>query len=105
MGGGGSPGPQPRGKLRGSGPGPQPRGKLRGIWPGGVVVWRPSPVTATAAGGTHTTGLHSCIFYFTTTQLQPKRKVAQTASPWFPFFWTYKIPRFFQYFFQYFFLT
>ena len=30
---GGSPGPQPRGKLRGeSGPGPQPRWKLRGIW-------------------------------------------------------------------------
>ena len=27
----GSPGPQPRGKLRESGPGPQPRGKLRGI--------------------------------------------------------------------------
>ena len=36
--GGGSPGPQPRGKLRGSGPGPQPRGKLKGSGLGVGVV-------------------------------------------------------------------
>ena len=57
--------------LQGGSPGPQPRGKLRGIWPGGaysrgvpalgVVVWRPPTMTATAAGGTHPTGIHSCI--------------------------------------------
>ena len=38
--GGGSPGPYPRGKLRGSGqggsPGSHPRGELRGIWLGGL---------------------------------------------------------------------
>ena len=73
------------GSLGGSGPGPQPRGKLRGIWsrptpkgevegdlakgdvpaPGGWCLLRgrcgdPLPVTATAAGGTHPTGMHSC---------------------------------------------
>ena len=106
--GGGSPGPHPRGKLRGiwlgGSPGPHPRGKLRGIWLGGLqahtwgvcswggvlwgvsgpgglllggvpgprgsapggclvrggVVWRP-PGTATAVGGTHPTGMHSCL--------------------------------------------
>ena len=105
---GGSPGPYPRGKLRGiwsrptpkgevegdlvqahtqggswwgSGPGPHSRGNLRGIWPvggacsrwgacsgrylllgGGVSApggWRP-PMMATAAGGKHPTGMHSC---------------------------------------------
>ena len=61
-----------------SGPGPHPRGKLRGIWPGGcllreegvcsrgcVVCGDPSPpVMATAAGGTHPTGMHSCLLDF-----------------------------------------
>ena len=49
------------GSWGGSGPGPHPRGKLRGIWPGGCLLrgWRP-PVTATAAGGMHPTGMHSC---------------------------------------------
>ena len=54
------------GSLGGSGPGPQPRGKLRGIWPGGCllgVMWR-SPLMATAAGGTHPTGMHSCLLSF-----------------------------------------
>ena len=31
-----------------------------GLLPGGGVWWRP-PRTATAAGGTHPTGMHSCI--------------------------------------------
>ena len=77
------------GSLGGSGPGPQPRGKLRGIWSrptpkgevegdlakrvpapregsalGGACSRRgggdPPPVTATAEGGTHPTGMHSC---------------------------------------------
>ena len=60
---GGVPGPHPRGKLRGSGRGvyrPTPWGAClpRGVpAPGG---WRP-PVMATAAGGTHPTGMHSCL--------------------------------------------
>ena len=83
------PGPHPRGKFRGDlvgggggSPGSQPRGKLRGIWSrptakgeverdlaGGCLLWgvptsgrgveTPSPVTASAAGGTHPTGMHS----------------------------------------------
>ena len=57
--------PGPRGVSRpttkgeveeGSGPGPHPRGKL-----GGTGQASPLP-TATAAGGTHTTGMHSCFF-------------------------------------------
>ena len=90
-GGGGSPGPHPRGAVEGDqarvgSPGPHSRGKLRGIWPGGACsevacsrgvpaprgegmpapggVWRPPPVTATAAGGTHPTGMHSCSSFF-----------------------------------------
>ena len=40
----------------GSGPGPHPRGKLRGIRS------KPPPQdTATAADGTHPTGMHSCL--------------------------------------------
>ena len=34
----------------------------RGVPAPGRVVWRP-PMTATAAGGTHPTGVHSCSFY------------------------------------------
>ena len=71
------------GSWPGSGPGPHPRGKLRGIggcllwgvclggaWSRGCLLqgecllwgggWR-LPVTATAAGGMHPTGMHSCI--------------------------------------------
>ena len=73
------PGLLPRGKLRGiwpgGSPGPHPRGKLRGIWsrptPNGEVegglAWGcgdPPLVTATAVGGTHPTGLHSCHINF-----------------------------------------
>ena len=59
------------------------------------VVWCPRSVHPLQAKCKHFN------FYFTTTQLQPKRNVAKTASPWFPFFCTYKIPRFFQYFFPF----
>ena len=84
------PGPHPGGSLGGSGQGvsrPTPKWKLRGIWPGGLLlggllsvgwgawsqggllpggmpgpggVWSP-PRMATAAGGTHPTGMHSCL--------------------------------------------
>ena len=52
------------------------------------VVWCPRSVHPLQAKCQHFN------FYFTTTQLQPKRNVAKTASPWFPFFWTYKFPHF-----------
>ena len=46
-------------------PGPCSRGEVPG--PGGCLVpgvgggvWRP-PLTATAVGGTHPTGMHSCL--------------------------------------------
>ena len=69
-----SPGPQPRGKLRGIWSKPTPKGEVEGdlargdacsggACSGGVCsrgVWRPPPVTATAVGGTHPTGMHSC---------------------------------------------
>ena len=45
------------GNWGGSGPGPHPRGKLRGIWSS-------PPRMATAAGGTHPTGMHSCIQHY-----------------------------------------
>ena len=97
---GGSPGPQPRGKLRGIWSRPTTKGKLRGIWSRPITkgklrgIWstpttkgevegcprpqprgkwsRPTPKgevegelarpppTATDAGGTHPTGMHSC---------------------------------------------
>ena len=85
---GSGPGSHPRGKFRGiwsrptpkggslggSGQGPHPRGKLRGIWsrptPKGEVegdlvrgCGDHPPVMATAAGGMHPTGLHSCLKY------------------------------------------
>ena len=77
--------PTPKGEVEGgSGPGPHPRGKLRGIWSRptakgevegdlvwGVPAWGryacsrgclvETPPTATAAGGTHPTGMHSCL--------------------------------------------
>ena len=77
---GGSPGPHPGGKLRGLAwgvsPGPHPGGEMRGL-DGGVS--RPTPgecvsqhalrqsppppqQTATATGGTHHTGMHSCFY-------------------------------------------
>ena len=43
-----------RGSWGGSGPDPHPRG----IWPGRVCGL---PPTATAVGGTHPTGMHSCL--------------------------------------------
>ena len=68
--GGSGPGPHPRGKLAGIWSRPTPKGKLRGIWsrpiPKGEVEGDLArgcgdpPVTATAAGGTHPTGMHSC---------------------------------------------
>ena len=55
------------GSLGGSGPGLQPRGKLRGIWsrttPKGKVEDVSPRETATAAAGTHPTGMHSCFSY------------------------------------------
>ena len=64
--------PTPRGKIEGdqiqahtkwgnwggSDPGPHPRGKLRGIRPR-----LPPQMPTTAAGGTHPTGMHSCIYF------------------------------------------
>ena len=44
----GVPGPRRGSAPRGGVPGP------RGAW------WRPTPRTATAAGGTHPAGMHSC---------------------------------------------
>ena len=82
--GGVSPGPHPRGRMRGLAgglsPGPHPGGKLRGLaggvprltsggWvstptPRGVypsMQWgRPPQQMATVAGSTHPTGMHSC---------------------------------------------
>ena len=85
LGGGKSPGPHPGGKLSGLAWGggvsrPTPRGRLR-VWPGGLQahtqggspsphlvgvfqhVLRQTPLTATAAGGTHPTGMHSCVIF------------------------------------------
>ena len=63
---GGSPEPHPGGKLRGLGesPGPHPGGypgpHLGGVYPS--MHWgRPPWWTATAVGGTHPTGVHSCL--------------------------------------------
>ena len=86
---GGSPGPHPRGKLRGILPGgvsrPTPkrevegdlaRGVSPGPHPGGVSRLTPGgglsqhalrqtpSQTATAAGGTHPTGMHSCCHFY-----------------------------------------
>ena len=60
--------PTPRGEVEGSGrkgggsPGPHPRGNLRGLAWGGACSGGgdPPPVTATAVGGTRPTGMHSC---------------------------------------------
>ena len=81
----GSPGPHPRGKLRGIRSRPTAKGEVRGIQsrptakgevegnqPRGVSLvwgvslvpggWRPPPQqTATVADGTHPTGMHSCL--------------------------------------------
>ena len=47
----------------GSAPGGVPAtGGMPGLG-GGGAWWRPSPGTATAVGGTHSTGMHSC-FHF-----------------------------------------
>ena len=43
---------------------PGPRGPGQGAWSGGGAWWRPTR-TATAAGGTHPTGMHSCYMNFT----------------------------------------
>ena len=67
---GGSPGSDPGGCLQahtwGVSPGPQ-LGGARSTPKGGCVPWhalRQTPSTATAAGGTHPTGMHSCWFVF-----------------------------------------
>ena len=36
----------------------------KGGWSGGCLVENPPPETATAAGGTHPTGMHSCGTFF-----------------------------------------
>ena len=46
-----------------------PGSRGRGVCSGGVPApegawWRPPPRTATAAGGTHLTGMHSCLLYY-----------------------------------------
>ena len=50
--------------LQGGSPGPQPGGKLRGLAGGCIPACTeaaPPPTwTATASGGTHPTGMHSC---------------------------------------------
>ena len=77
--GGGSPGPHSRGKLRGIWCRPKPKGEVEGDLPGGCLVLGvpdpggagprgclplggylvETPRMATAAGGTHPTGMHS----------------------------------------------
>ena len=37
--------------------------RKRGAWSGGGGAWWRPPPTATAAGGTHPTGMHSCFKY------------------------------------------
>ena len=87
--GGGSPGPHLGGRLRGlargESPGPHPGGKLRGLAGGGSPWPTPrgmsargclphcmlgyTPPTTTAAGGTHPTGMHSCLHFKITSTL------------------------------------
>ena len=73
---GGSPGSHPRGKLRGIWSRPTAKGEVEGDLAGGCLLWGcvsapggcacswgvcvETPVTATAASGTHPTGMHSC---------------------------------------------
>ena len=47
------------GDLAGGSPGPYPRGNVRGIWPGGSPG--PNLRVVSAAGGMHPTGMHSCV--------------------------------------------
>ena len=68
---GGSPGPHPGGKLRGLARGvsrPTPGGGSPGPHMGGVCIpactEADPPWTATAPGGTHPTGMHSCFNVF-----------------------------------------
>ena len=69
--GGSGPGPHPRGKLKGIWSRPTPKGEVEGdlvqghtqggSWGGsGPGPHPPPPMTATAAGSTHPTGMHSC---------------------------------------------
>ena len=65
----GAPGPHPRGKWGGSGPGPHVKGEIEGDHvsrpiPKGEIDGGsgPAPPMATAAAGTHPTGMHSCCF-------------------------------------------
>ena len=77
--GGSDPGPHPRGNWGGSDPGPRPRGKLRGIRSRPTLKGEiqgdqdqtppPPPMTTTAVGGTHPTGMHSCLTIFFNGQL------------------------------------
>ena len=56
--GGSDPGPHPRGKLRGIRCRPTPKGEIQG----NQAQTPPPPTMTTAVGGTHPTGMHSCIF-------------------------------------------
>ena len=76
------------GSWGGSGPGPHPRGKLRGNWP--------APPTATAEGGMHPTGMHSCCFLFRWFKftLKPPYSIALDnlrLDIWDTSFWTFRL--------------
>ena len=59
--------PTPKGKVEGDLVQAHSQGEVEGGLPGGGCLvpggawWRP-PQTATAAGGTHPTGMHSCLY-------------------------------------------
>ena len=103
--GGGSPGPQLRGKLREIWSRPTAKGDLSGggaCSGGGCLLWGvstpggacsgggggaccgdpPSPVTATAAGGTHPTGMHSCLTFSHTSPSFASEIVSHTLCMW-----------------------
>ena len=68
--GGSGPGPQPRGKLRGIRSRLTPKGEIEGDQIQANTQWGnwggsdPDPrMTTTAAGGTHPTGMHSCLHW------------------------------------------
>ena len=64
--------PTPRGEVEGSGQGGVSRSTPRGMSARGVFLiacWDTLPPTTTAAGGTHPTGMHSCLHFKITSTL------------------------------------